>query len=135
MLAEHVRLAKNINRRVHVLKRHLPYHESDHVLNIAYNLLAGGTCLEHIELRRNDEVFLDALGVTDCQCGGVPTIQPEGGWGLSFIASAQKRLVGGHIDSPFAGVKAKSRPLAWEADGKSPSNNLQFWSAIWKYGD
>ncbi len=42
---------------------HLPYHESDHVLNIAYNLLAGGRCLDHIELRRNDEVFLDALGV------------------------------------------------------------------------
>jgi Transposase DDE domain group 1 len=41
---------------------HLPYHESDHVLNIAYNALCGGTCLEDIELRRNDEGFLDALG-------------------------------------------------------------------------
>ena len=39
-----------------------PYHESDHALNIAYNLLAGGSCLEHIEVRRNDEVYLDALG-------------------------------------------------------------------------
>jgi len=63
MVAGSVGLAENINRSVHVLKRHLPYHESDHVLNIAYNLLAGGTCLEHIELRRNDEVYLDALGV------------------------------------------------------------------------
>lgn len=63
LLAEHVGVAGSINRRVHVLKRHLPYHESDHVLGIAFNLLAGGTCLEHIELRRNDEVFLDALGV------------------------------------------------------------------------
>ena len=51
-----------------LLKIHLPYHESDHVLNIAYNLLAGGTCLEHLELRRNDEVYLDALGP-----GGFPT--------------------------------------------------------------
>lgn len=51
-----------INQRLNVLKLHSPYSESDHVLNIAYNLLAGGTCLEHIELRRNDEVFLDALG-------------------------------------------------------------------------
>ncbi len=41
---------------------HLPYHESDHVLNIAYNLLAGGTCLEHLELLRSDEAYLDALG-------------------------------------------------------------------------
>jgi hypothetical protein len=63
LLVRSTGLAESIDERVHVLKRHLPYHESDHVLNIAYNLLAGGTCLEHIELRRNDEVFLDALGV------------------------------------------------------------------------
>jgi hypothetical protein len=55
-------LAEAINGRLHLLKVHLPYHESDHVLNIAYNLLAGGACLEHLELRRNDEVYLDALG-------------------------------------------------------------------------
>src|SRR5262249_27390891 len=42
---------------------HRPYHESDHVLNIAYNVVCGGRTLEDIELRRNDEVFLDALGV------------------------------------------------------------------------
>jgi len=44
------------------LKQHKPYHESDHVLNIAYNLLCGGTRLEHLELRRNDEVYAKALG-------------------------------------------------------------------------
>ena len=32
------------------------------MLNIAYNILSGGTCLEDIELLRNDEVYLDALG-------------------------------------------------------------------------
>ena len=51
-----------IDRGLQLLKLHLPYHESDHVLNIAYNLLAGGTCLEHLELLRNDEGYLDALG-------------------------------------------------------------------------
>jgi hypothetical protein len=40
----------------------LPYHESDHVLNLAYNALLGGQRLEDIELRRNDEAFLDGLG-------------------------------------------------------------------------
>jgi hypothetical protein len=45
-----------------LLKVHLPYHESDHVLNIAYNVLAGGHRLEDIELRRQDEVFLNGLG-------------------------------------------------------------------------
>jgi hypothetical protein len=34
-------LAKVIDERLHLLKVHLPYHESDHVLNIAYNLLCG----------------------------------------------------------------------------------------------
>lgn len=62
LLARRVGLIDDINRELHLLKRHLPYFESDHVLNIAYNILAGGRRLEHIEIRRNDEVFLDALG-------------------------------------------------------------------------
>jgi len=55
-------LDEAINRRVKLLKLNMPYHESDHVLNIAYNALAGGTCLEHLELLRTNEVYLDALG-------------------------------------------------------------------------
>jgi hypothetical protein len=55
-------LVEEIDRRLHLLKVHLPYHESDHVLNIAYNFLASGRCLEDLELLRNDEVYLDALG-------------------------------------------------------------------------
>lgn len=55
-------LAGAINRRVKLLKIHKPYYESDHVLNIAYNILCGGQRLEDIELRRNDGVMLDALG-------------------------------------------------------------------------
>ena len=51
-----------INREVKVLKAHLPYHESDHVLNLAYNVLSGGTCLEDIERLRQDESYLDGLG-------------------------------------------------------------------------
>jgi len=62
LLVGRLELAREIDSSLHLLKRHVPYHESDHVLNIAYNLLAGGTCLEDIELRRNDEVYLDALG-------------------------------------------------------------------------
>ena len=55
-------LDQAIDRHLNLLKIHLPYHESDHVLNIAYNLLAGGTCLEHLELLRSNEAYLDALG-------------------------------------------------------------------------
>ncbi len=55
-------LVDEIDAVVNLLKMHLPYHESDHVLNIAYNVLAGGTRLEDIELLRCDEAWLDALG-------------------------------------------------------------------------
>jgi len=61
-LAQHVGLVAAIDRHVEVLKVALPYHESDHVLGIAYNVLCGGTCLQDIERRRQDEVYLDALG-------------------------------------------------------------------------
>ena len=62
LLAQKIGLIDGINRDLHLLKRHLPYHESDHVLNIAFNIVAGGRRIEHLELRRNDEVYLDALG-------------------------------------------------------------------------
>jgi hypothetical protein len=62
LLARKFGLIKEIDDHLHLLKYHLPYHESDHVLNFAYNILAGGTRMEHIEIHRNDEVFLDALG-------------------------------------------------------------------------
>jgi len=62
LLARRTGLVEAIDRRLHLLKIHKPYLESDHVLDIAYNLLCGGTCMEHIEHRRNDEVFADALG-------------------------------------------------------------------------
>ena len=62
LLAQKLGLVRDINDGLHLLKRHLPYFESDHVLNIAYNLLSGGQRLEHLEVRRNDEVYLDALG-------------------------------------------------------------------------
>jgi hypothetical protein len=61
-LARQLGLIDAIDRRLVLFKIHLPYHESDHVLNLAYNSLCEGTCLEDIELRRNDEAFLDALG-------------------------------------------------------------------------
>jgi len=61
LLAQRSGLVDAIDRRLEVLKMHLPYHESDHVLNLAYNVLCGGTCLDDLELLRNDEVYLDAL--------------------------------------------------------------------------
>ena len=62
LLAQQTGLVQALNDRLTLLKRHVPYYESDHVLNIAYNLLCNGDCLEDIERLRNDEVYLDALG-------------------------------------------------------------------------
>ena len=61
-LAQQLGLVEALDRRLQLLVIHLPYHESDHVLNIADNALCEGTCLEDIELRRNDENFFNALG-------------------------------------------------------------------------
>ena len=61
-LARRTGLIEAIDRHLILFKIHLPYHESDHVLNFAYNALCEGTRIEDIELRRNDEAFLDALG-------------------------------------------------------------------------
>lgn len=61
-MVKQLQLDQIINQNVHVFKIHNPYYESDHVLNIAYNILCQGDCLEDIERLRNDEVYLDALG-------------------------------------------------------------------------
>jgi hypothetical protein len=61
-LAQRVGLVRAIDRDLHLLKAHVPYHESDHVLNIAFNVLAGGRCIEDLELLRQDEGYLNALG-------------------------------------------------------------------------
>ena len=61
-LMQQLDLRKKINQAIPLLKLYLPYDEADHVFNIALNLLAGGTCLDHLETRRTDEAYLNALG-------------------------------------------------------------------------
>lgn len=54
-------LVKEIDARLQLLKAHLPYHESDHVLNLSYNIMCGGTRLEDIERLRSYEAYMNAL--------------------------------------------------------------------------
>ena len=61
LLAHRIGLIRDIDANLHQLKVNLPYHESDHVLNIAYNILAGGELIEHIELRRNKTRSISTL--------------------------------------------------------------------------
>lgn len=62
LMARKLGLIELIDQKLDLLKVHLPYHESDHVLNIAYNVMVGGVRLEDIDLLRNDETYLNALG-------------------------------------------------------------------------
>jgi len=61
-LVRQIGLIDALDRRLELLQIHLPYHESDHVLALAYLPLCGGTCLEDLELLRHDEGVLEALG-------------------------------------------------------------------------
>ena len=61
-VADQAGLREALDEGVSVLKRHLPYHESDHILSLAFNVLTGGHCLEDLEIRRQDIGFLNALG-------------------------------------------------------------------------
>lgn len=61
-LARDIGLVKAIDKHLGILQLYAPYTDSDHVLNIAFNALCGGDCLQDIELRRNDVNYLNALG-------------------------------------------------------------------------
>lgn len=56
------RVAQAIDERVQVLKLHLPYHESDHVIAQALNLYVGGSCIEDQAELQHDEGVLRMLG-------------------------------------------------------------------------
>jgi hypothetical protein len=98
LMVQRLGLVEDIDKNLQLLKVHLPYHESDHVLNLAYNLLAGGQRLEDIELRRQDEVFLNGLGaerIPDPTTAGdftrrfgvedIVALQPEGFLKEAFV--------------------------------------------------
>ncbi len=61
-MVNNIGLRGAIDDALTLLKRHRPYLESEHVLNIAYNILCGGKTLDDIEQRRNDLSYLEALG-------------------------------------------------------------------------
>ena len=61
-LVRQIGLAEEIDSTLSLLKNHCPYYESDHILNIAYNVLCGGRTLDDIENLRQDAAYMDALG-------------------------------------------------------------------------
>ncbi len=61
-LVQGLGLPQAIDQGVRLLKIYLPYHESDHLLTHAYNLFAGGTCIEDIVSLQDSEAFRDLVG-------------------------------------------------------------------------
>lgn len=61
-LLKRLRAADEIDERVHVFKRHFPYHESDHAIAQALMLYAGGSCLEDMAMLQGDDAVLKMLG-------------------------------------------------------------------------
>jgi hypothetical protein len=61
-LVRELDLPQAIYQRLNLLKTHAPFHESDHVSIFAYYALCCCGCIEDVELRRQDEAYLDSLG-------------------------------------------------------------------------
>ena len=63
MLVKSTGLVKAIDNNMRILKQYRPYHDSDHILNICYNLLAGGEYLEDIKHLRDNPEYLNSMDV------------------------------------------------------------------------
>jgi hypothetical protein len=55
-------LVTAVDAVLRLLKMHLPYYESDHVLTLAYSVLCGGTRLEDVDRLRHDVPLMNGLG-------------------------------------------------------------------------
>ena len=68
-LVRTIDLPGSIDAKLGILRRARPYQDSDHVLNIAYNIFCGGHVLDDLEVRRHDIAYLEML---DARCAGDP---------------------------------------------------------------
>lgn len=104
-LVRQLGLPKLIDDAVQIFKVHCPYHESDHVLNIAYNIVSGGRTLDDIEQLRQDEAYMDALGAAR-----IPDPTTAG----DFL----RRLDRGHIDDLSEAINV-ARTRVWKKNKRS----------------
>ena len=108
-LVRAVGLPESIDKQLGILKRARPYRDSDHILNIAYNVLCGGHVLDDIELRRNDAVFLDMLGAE-----AIPDPTTAGDFCRRFDSRAIWRLMRIVNETRVEVWKRSGRPMATE---------------------
>jgi hypothetical protein len=111
-LVKAVGLAEEVDSSLQLLKLHRPYHESDHVLNLAFNALCGGQRLDDIELRRRDQVFLDGIGAES-----LPDPTTAGDF-CRFQQSSR------HLDEPKASISCDGTTASWP-DGRLPTSGTR----------
>jgi len=86
-------LDKTINRHVNLLKIYMPYSESDHLLNIAYNLLARGNVFGALGITTEQQVYLNALAAQ--RIPDPTTANLEEGTGSSSLSTPSKAFDSG----------------------------------------
>ncbi|MGH3426113.1 MAG: IS1380 family transposase, partial [Mycobacteriales bacterium] len=97
----------------------------DHVLNIAYNIACGGDCLQDLELLRNDEAYLDALGTSR-----IPDPTTAGDFCRRFKSQRQVLTLMESINAARLGVWKKQEASFFQraiidADGTIAPTNAQ----------
>jgi Transposase DDE domain group 1 len=97
-------LPEQIDEGLRLLKAHLPCHESDHVLNLAYNVLCAGTRLEGIERGCHDTACMNALGAD---------LIPDPTTAGDFC----RRFTEEHVVELMDRINAV-RPLLWQGRGR-----------------
>jgi len=96
------RVAQRLDESLRLFKRHAPYHESDHVLALAYTLYADGTCLEDQAALQGSEAVRRLVGA--CR---IPDPTTAGDFLRRFRAAQDVEQLSGVIDEVEEAVWSK----------------------------
>jgi len=96
------RVAKRLDESLTLFKRHAPYHESDHVLALAYTLYTDGTCLEDQAALQGSEAVRRLVGA--CR---IPDPTTAGDFLRRFTTAQDVEQLSGGIDEVEEAVWSK----------------------------
>ena len=96
------RVAQRLDGALRLFKRHAPYHESDHVLALAYTLYADGTCLEDQAVLQGSEAVRRLVGA--CR---IPDPTTAGDFLRRFKSAQDVERLSGVIDEVQEAVWSK----------------------------
>ena len=109
------KVARVLDERVQVLKFHLPYHESDHIITQALMLYADGTCIEDMAMLQQDTALLKLFGAVR-----TPDPTTAGDFLRRFVPKGELENLRGAIDEIQNEVWVRSRRWRWKRLAKRP---------------